>query len=227
MSAQGTPPLAGTWHLVFDGKIEFMVTRTRKRTCEINRRLVIMVSVPRPANPEVRQRLMKAGRELFLNLGFNGCGVQEIATASGIPKGSFYSYFDSKEAFAMAVLEEYWSGVEERFGGILVDTKLSPAKRIARYFHELSEEKAVNNYAHGCLIGNLSLEISNASPQVRSKLSDIFERWEASLVRCLREAKGKSEITRHADLRNLAAAIPNPLCRAGKSRLPTDRVQTR
>jgi TetR/AcrR family transcriptional regulator, transcriptional repressor for nem operon len=163
--------------------------------------------VPRPANPEVRQRLMKAGRELFLKLGFNGCGVQEIATASGIPKGSFYSYFDSKDAFAMAVLEEYWNGVEERFGGILVDTKLSPAKRIARYFHELSEEKAVNNYAHGCLIGNLSLEISNASSQVRSKLSDIFERWEASLVRCLREAQGKSEIPRHADLRDLAAAI--------------------
>src|SRR5579863_1088403 len=184
-----------------------MVTRTRERTCEINRRLVIIVSVPRPANPEVRRRLMKAGRELFLNLGFNGCGVQEIATASGIPKGSFYSYFDSKEAFAMAVLEEYWSGVEERFGGILVDTKLSPAKRIARYFHELSEEKAVNNYAHGCLIGNLSLEISNASSQVRSKLSDIFERWEESLVRCLREAQGKSEIPRHADLRDLAAAI--------------------
>jgi TetR/AcrR family transcriptional regulator, transcriptional repressor for nem operon len=167
----------------------------------------MIVVMPRPPNPDVHDRLMEAGRSLLLHRGFNGCGVQEITTAAGIPKGSFYSYFKSKEEFALAVLEEYWSGVENRFGGILLDSSLSPVERITRYFRLLSDDKARTNFAHGCLIGNLSLEIANASAQVRSKLSDIFERWEAPIIRCLREAQEVREIAPAGNLRDLAAAI--------------------
>jgi TetR/AcrR family transcriptional repressor of nem operon len=163
--------------------------------------------MPRPANPEVRKRLLEAGRELFLDRGFNGCGVQEIADAAGVPKGSFYSYFGSKEEFALAVLEQYWEGIEGRHGAILRETQLSPVERISRYFKLLSEEKAKDNYASGCLIGNLSLEIANSSPEVRTKLSDIFDRWETPILACLREAQHKNEIATTGDLRALAAAI--------------------
>ncbi len=72
--------------------------------------------MPRPQNPDVRKRLMAAGQQLFLTQGFNGCGVQEITSAAEVPKGSFYSYFETKEAFALAVLEEFWIGVEKKFG---------------------------------------------------------------------------------------------------------------
>jgi TetR/AcrR family transcriptional repressor of nem operon len=150
---------------------------------------------------------MKAGRDLFLRQGFNGCGVQELATAAGIPKGSFYSYFPSKEGFAVAVLEEYWVGVQDRFGSILDDTSLSPVERITRYFRALSDEKAQDNYANGCLIGSLSSEIANASAEVRSKLSNIFGRWEAPIVECLREAQKKRQIPPRKNLAELAAAI--------------------
>ncbi|HXM27539.1 MAG TPA: TetR family transcriptional regulator C-terminal domain-containing protein [Chthoniobacterales bacterium] len=163
--------------------------------------------MPRPANPEVRHRLIEAGRSLFLNRGFNASGVQELVEAAGIPKGSFYSYFGSKEEFALEVLEQYWTDIEERFGGILQDVRLTPTDRILRYFKSLSAEKAKDNYATGCLIGNLSLEIANLSPKVRSKLSDIFERWEAPIVTCLREAQERHEITPRSNLRDLAAAM--------------------
>jgi TetR/AcrR family transcriptional repressor of nem operon len=163
--------------------------------------------MPRPQNPDVRRRLMEAGQQLFLTQGFNGCGVQEITASAGIPKGSFYSYFATKEAFALAVLEDYWIGIERKFGGILLDSTLKPIDRVARYFKALSDDKAKHNYAHGCLIGNLSLEISDASAETRSKLSDIFERWENPIVTCLWEAQSKKELAASGDLRDLAASI--------------------
>jgi TetR/AcrR family transcriptional regulator, transcriptional repressor for nem operon len=163
--------------------------------------------MPRPANPHVRHRLMEAGRTLFLDHGFNGCGVQEISAAAKIPKGSFYSYFASKEDFAVEVLEAYWGGVEARLGSILGDARQAPLKRIARYFKELSDEKAKDNYATGCLLGNFSLEIANASKAVRSRLSEIFERWEEPIIKCLREAQAQRQIGVDCDLRDLAAAL--------------------
>jgi TetR/AcrR family transcriptional repressor of nem operon len=142
-----------------------------------------------------------------LTCGFNGCGVQEIADAATIPKGSFYSYFKTKEQFAVAAIEAYWENLERRFGAVLVDTALSPIVRISRFFKMLSDDKARSNFAFGCLIGNLSLEISNGSPLVRAMLADIYERWETLLVVCLHEAQVKGEIGPTRDLRDLASAL--------------------
>lgn len=60
------------------------------------------------AKPNVRERLLDAGVEAFHRRGFNGCGVQEITEAAGVPKGSFYNHFASKEALGAAVLDRYW-----------------------------------------------------------------------------------------------------------------------
>ena len=60
------------------------------------------------ARPNVRERLLDAGVEIFHRCGFNGCGVQEITEAAGVPKGSFYNHFASKEALGAAVLDRYW-----------------------------------------------------------------------------------------------------------------------
>ena len=165
------------------------------------------MKVSREQAAQNRERIVEAAAQLFRERGFDGIGVADLMKEAGLTHGGFYSYFKSKEEFALAVLEEYWSGVENRFGGILLDSSLSPVERITRYFRLLSDDKAQTNFAHGCLIGNLSLEIANASAQVRSKLSDIFERWEAPIIRCLREAQEVREIAPAGNLRDLAAAI--------------------
>jgi|SRR6516164_4874142 TetR/AcrR family transcriptional repressor of nem operon len=68
------------------------------------------------AKINVRERLLDAGLETLHRCGFNGCGVQEIAETAGVPKGSFYNHFESKEALGAAVLERYW---EQRGGSML------------------------------------------------------------------------------------------------------------
>ena len=52
------------------------------------------------AKPSARDRILDAAVQTLHERGFNGCGVQDITDAAGVPKGSFYSHFDSKEALA-------------------------------------------------------------------------------------------------------------------------------
>src|SRR4051794_17200571 len=114
--------------------------------------------MPRPANPEVRRRLLSAGLDLVHSRGFAASGVKDITDAAGVPKGSFYAYFPSKEAFAAAILEHYWSDIETRLLPIL-DTDGLAQKRITGFFHALADEHEAGDFLLGCLIGKLSLEL--------------------------------------------------------------------
>ena len=86
------------------------------------------------AKPNVRERLLDAGVETFHRRGFNGCGVQEITEAAGVPKGSFYNHFASKEALGAAVLDRYWQQRADTTLRILEDGDVRPTERLRRYF---------------------------------------------------------------------------------------------
>jgi TetR/AcrR family transcriptional repressor of nem operon len=163
--------------------------------------------MPRPPNPEVRSRLLTCGRDVVLDRGFNGCGVADITEAAGIPKGSFYNYFESKEEFAAEILEAYWQSIEDRHGPLLYDARVKPLSRIARFFHAISEDHGRENFALGCLIGNLSLELSNASDETRQRLSNLMRRWEKALAVCLREAQQRGELAKRRNADELAAMM--------------------
>jgi TetR/AcrR family transcriptional repressor of nem operon len=163
--------------------------------------------MPRPANPEVRARLLSVGREVVHDCCFNGCGVQDITAAAGVPKGSFYNYFRSKEVFAAEILDDYWQSIEDRHGPILYDARIRPLARVKKFFHALTDDHSKNDFALGCLIGNLSLELSNISEEVRSKLLEVLGRWQAALAACLREAQEREELDRKQDVEELAAIL--------------------
>ena len=87
--------------------------------------------MPRPSNPEVRRRLLESGLTLIGKQGFAGSGVADITTAAGVPKGSFYQYFDSKQSYAIELLDDYWSAVEEKHTKVLLDDRYAPLDRKA------------------------------------------------------------------------------------------------
>jgi TetR/AcrR family transcriptional regulator, transcriptional repressor for nem operon len=147
--------------------------------------------MPRPSNPEVRRRLLAAGLELVHTRGFAASGVKDITDAAGVPKGSFYAYFPSKEAFAAAILEHYWSDIEARILPILEAEGLAP-ERITRFFHALADEHEAADFLLGCLIGNLSLELSGSSEAVRTELIRILESWGDALTSCVRSGQKRS-----------------------------------
>jgi TetR/AcrR family transcriptional regulator, transcriptional repressor for nem operon len=144
--------------------------------------------MPRPPNPDVRRRLLAAGLDLVHARGFSASGVKDITDTAGVPKGSFYAYFPSKEAFGAAVLDHYWSDIEQRLLPVL-DADESAEKRIVRFFHALADEHEAGDFLLGCLVGNLSLELGGNSEQVRDELVGILGRWDAALTACVRSGQ--------------------------------------
>ena len=57
----------------------------------------------------MRQHIIDVARAIITHKGYSAVGISEIVKAADIPKGSFYYYFPSKEAFAEALLEHYFS----------------------------------------------------------------------------------------------------------------------
>ncbi|WP_232461841.1 TetR/AcrR family transcriptional regulator [Burkholderia ubonensis] len=163
--------------------------------------------MPRPANPEIRNRLLIDGGRVIHSAGFNGSGVQDIVAAADVPKGSFYSYFDSKEAFAADVLEAYWESIEQRYGKVMYDARIKPLARIEKLFELLVADHAAQEFKLGCLVGNLSLELSNVSGEVRTALERIMARWEGMIVACLDEARMRQELPADCDSAQLAPII--------------------
>ena len=144
--------------------------------------------MPRPSNPEVRSRLLAAGHDLVHARGFAASGVKDITDAAGVPKGSFYAYFPSKEAFAAAILEHYWSDIEMRLLPILDEDGLAQ-ERITRFFHALADEHEAGDFLLGCLIGNLSLELGGSSEPARTELTRILDGWNEALAACVRSGQ--------------------------------------
>ncbi|KJK18610.1 TetR family transcriptional regulator [Burkholderiaceae bacterium 16] len=163
--------------------------------------------MPRPANPEIRNRLLIDGGRVIHRSGFHGSGVQDIVAAAVVPKGSFYSYFDSKEAFAAEVLEAYWESIEQRHGKVMYDARITPLARIEKLFELLVGDHAAQEFKLGCLVGNLSLELSNTSGEVRTALERILARWEGMITACLDEARMRQELPADCDSSQIASII--------------------
>jgi TetR/AcrR family transcriptional regulator, transcriptional repressor for nem operon len=160
-------------------------------TTAISDRSAIIDGMPRPPNPDVRRRLLAAGLSVVHGRGFAASGVKDITDSAGVPKGSFYAYFASKEAFAAAILEHYWADIDQRILPIL-DADGPAQERITRFFHTLADEHEAGDFLLGCLIGNLSLELGGSSDAVRDQLTSILDRWDAALTACVRSGQRRS-----------------------------------
>jgi TetR/AcrR family transcriptional repressor of nem operon len=202
-----------------------------KTKVKISDRSANIDRVPRPSNPDVRRRLLEAGLDLVYARGFAASGVKDITDAAGVPKGSFYAYFPSKEAFSAAILEYYWSDVEARLVPILAAD--GPAQeRIARFFHALADEHEARDFLLGCLIGNLSLELGGSSEPARTELLRILDSWNEALTACVRSGQGGAGgIRTDLDATELAALLIEAWEGAAlrgkvtRSRAPYDRLE--
>jgi TetR/AcrR family transcriptional regulator, transcriptional repressor for nem operon len=187
--------------------------------------------MPRPANPDVRRRLLEAGLALVHAHGFASSGIKDITDAAGVPKGSFYAYFASKEAFAAAILDHYWSDIEARILPIL-DSDGSAQDRISRFFHALADEHEAGDFLLGCLVGNLSLELGGSSEPTREELVRILDRWNDALTACVRSGQtGSDAIRTDLDATELAALLIEAWegaalrGKVARSRTPYDRFE--
>jgi TetR/AcrR family transcriptional repressor of nem operon len=147
------------------------------------------------AKKDTRLALIKAGRQFIVEKGYNHAGIQEILQAVGVPKGSFYHFFGSKEEFGLAIID-YDSQMHDRIvEQYLNDPSLSPMNRLKRYFAFKVEEFETLQYREGCLFGNLSQEMADQNELFRLKLQEATDRWRDQFAECIQAAQTIGEIS--------------------------------
>ncbi len=157
------------------------------------------------ARPNVREQIVQAGLKTILEKGFNGCGVQEITDTAGVPKGSFYNHFESKEALGAEIVERYGQSNARR--ARLRDQSIPALDRLRRHFDALNEMYAGLKFARGCLLGNFSAELSDQSPLIRDRLAALFAAWTDDIAAAIRDAQDDGSISTALDAGDLAGFL--------------------
>lgn len=149
-----------------------------------------------------RNELIQVGREIIVQQGFKAASLNDILTTAGVPKGSFYYYFASKEDFGLAIVDDFANEYRHRLKALLEDERHSPLTRLRNYFELKIAEMEARRCSDGCLIGNLAQELSAQNELFRDRLDRVFAEWEQYFIRCLKAACEAGEIRcdRYEDL---------------------------
>ena len=147
---------------------------------------------------DAREKILSAAQSLIELRGYSALGVAEICKAADVPKGSFYYFFESKEALALAVIDEHWAEQERTWSGILT-SEAEPLTRLRQLFEateaaQLAGQQSCGTVS-GCLFGNLTLEMSNHTEAVRQRLQEIFEAQVDMVTPVIAAALARSEIS--------------------------------
>lgn len=151
---------------------------------------------------DTRLRLVEAGAEILRRQGYNGTGIQEVLDACGVPKGSFYHFFKSKEDFALQVVDHQAKRIASAVRRLFADTSHPPLWRLQRFFDSFLTRYGdpANAFSCcGCPIGNLVQEMAPVSTAFRLRLEGVIVDMEAALGDLLREAQAQGEMSRRLD----------------------------
>lgn len=154
-----------------------------------------------------RDHLLATGLKVLHARGFHATGVQDITQAAEVPKGSFYTHFDSKEQFGAEVLGRYWEIRAGAASAILSDESRPAVDRLKAYFAAKTQARSPASIERGCMIGNFSAEMAGDSRLVRDRLAAVFAAWTSMLSRCIREAQAAGQVRTDIDADTVAAFL--------------------
>ncbi|WP_375590811.1 TetR family transcriptional regulator C-terminal domain-containing protein [Hoeflea alexandrii] len=152
-----------------------------------------------------RSRILSQGRALVLAQGFGGLGLTELLTASGVPKGSFYHYFGSKEAFGCDMLHAY---VEDYLAALdaIIARPQPAAERLDSFFSAALAGDA-GSMADRCLVVKLAAEIADLSENMRKILDEGVAAVCGRLAILLRQGAGDGSVVPQPDPETAAALL--------------------
>jgi len=152
--------------------------------------------------PSAREQIVQAGLKCLATKGFNGVGVQDITDTAGVPKGSFYNHFESKEALGAEIVERY--GADKRRRELLTDKSIPPLERLRRHYERLSTVCADARFERGCILGNFSAELANQCPLICARLAALYSDWTQDIESAISEAQRTEAISTNAHAGRLA-----------------------
>ena len=156
---------------------------------------------------DTRQQILETAKSIILGKGFAAVGLNEILTTTGVPKGSFYHYFKSKEQFGVAMLESYFEEYLARLDDRLADDGRSASERLTTYFQNWLDSQCSETTRDKCLVVKLSAEVTDLSESMRISLKNGTDKVIARLAVLLEEGRANGEFPKSMDTQSVTCEI--------------------
>lgn len=155
-----------------------------------------------------KQDLLTMGLQLLLKHGYSDLGVAKLLEQAGVPKGSFYYHFESKESFGLQAIDLYMESVHAALDTAFADDGREPLEQIRHFFAMVSSGYKGDGYL-GCLLGGLGQELSGISPPFRKKVEACFNVIARRFEKALRRARDRDQLREGVDPREVADLLVN------------------
>lgn len=134
---------------------------------------------------DTRQQLLDTGHRMMVVKGFTGVGLNEILQVAGVPKGSFYHYFKSKEQYGQSLLEEYFENYLADMDQRFALTDITAREQLMGYWQQWLHNYCEPCAEQSCLAVKLSAEVADLSEAMRITLRDGTDQVIERLTGCI------------------------------------------
>lgn len=119
---------------------------------------------------DTRRSIIASGQRIMSRKGYCGVGLNEVLQQAGVPKGSFYHWFPSKEAFGEQMIDAFYESYLENMDRLCEQAELSAGERLGRFFAGWREAQLSDDTTDHCLTTKLGSEVAETHPTLRAAL---------------------------------------------------------
>ena len=153
------------------------------------------------------EHILDVGRSLIGAQGFTALGLTQLLKVADIPKGSFYHYFASKEAFGCSLLQQYLAEYSQQLDAILNEEGKPARARLMGYFSLWCSNQTSEESKNHCLIVKLAAEVSDISDDMRTILDQGTQMITDHLMRAIEAGHQDGSIPTSVPAAQTAAAL--------------------
>jgi TetR/AcrR family transcriptional repressor of nem operon len=156
---------------------------------------------------DTRRSILDAGQRIMAGKGFSAVGLNEVLAAAGVPKGSFYHYFASKDAFGEALLDSYFEEYLAEIDETLRRPDLTMAQRLMDYFRQWQKNQSFSDCQGKCLAVKLGAEVADLSEAMRLTLKKGTSGIISRLERAIEAGKAEGSLSIDGDPHGVAQSL--------------------
>lgn len=156
---------------------------------------------------DTRRSILDAAQRIMAHKGYSAVGLNEVLTEAGVPKGSFYHFFDSKDAFGEAMLRSYFTDYVADMERILARPGGSAGEGLMAYWQDWRQTQSLDECQGKCLAVKLGAEVADLSESMRLALKEGTDAIVSRIERAIAAGLEDGSFSIDGDPRTLAQVL--------------------
>ncbi|ARU57438.1 TetR family transcriptional regulatory protein [Oleiphilus messinensis] len=162
----------------------------------------------RPRRSEHTQKaLLEEGIKQLSEHGYHGTGIKQVLDAVRVPKGSFYNYFESKEAYVAAIIREYNQQVLGQFDAFVEGTDFPASQKLKLLYAYMLNKHDNSGCQQGCLVGSIAAEIGGSLSLCQQAMIEGVQLWQRRLSALVVQAQVEGDMRKDIPADTIAELI--------------------